>query len=149
MKQDDDDTDVTVMRLNADDLDEWGLDPDDPDFMEKLQQKVMEALGEQTEVEFPQLQRKHPLDMCVPVDCWHLLQQMSMDTLESIGCFPYAETDDAEQVLMLFPQEWYQYIPSGMKLVDVDGEDLTFSPGVSSNVTSMGMLSYGVVVNFA
>lgn len=149
MHDDDDDEikSVKFMSVTPSDLDEWGLDPDDPDFYDKLTERVMEMVSDSdTELMFPQNEQREPLDMCVPVDSWERLADMSADTLEAIGCVPFTETDDGEMI-MLFPEEWYDYIPRDMKLINIEGDEISFSPGFTTDTTSMGVLSYGVMVN--
>lgn len=43
----------------------------------------------------------------------------------------------------LFPYEWYDHIPAGYEIVDINGNVEAFEPGVTDNDKRFGCLAYG------
>ena len=46
--------------------------------------------------------------------------------------------------LLLFPAEWYDYIPDGFKVIGLSGKPDLFINGFSDDDIRYGCLSYGV-----
>lgn len=50
-----------------------------------------------------------------------------------------------ENNLWLFPGEWYEFIPDGCKIIDINGQEEAFRKGSTDNDIRFGALSYGIV----
>ena len=48
--------------------------------------------------------------------------------------------------LFLFPAEWYQLIPNGFSVININSEVITFEPGNTDDTVRAGCLSYGVAI---
>ncbi len=49
----------------------------------------------------------------------------------------------AKYVLWLFPAEWYEHIPKGLKIVDINGVVENFEPNKTDDDRRFGCLAYG------
>lgn len=72
------------------------------------------------------------------------LHSLSADELLEHGFRKYAEKQDG-QILYLIPEEYYDYIPEGLMLIDIFGEEIEFLPGETDRDTRFGLLAYGVL----
>jgi hypothetical protein len=62
--------------------------------------------------------------------------------LRDIGMGMWEETKD-DQIHWLFPAEWYESIPKGYEIVDINGLVEKFEPGKTDDDRRGGMLAYG------
>jgi len=67
------------------------------------------------------------------------LKKAPDDILVEIGMQRWDET------LWLFPHEWYDYIPSGYIVTDINGEDEPFMHGETDDDKRFGALPYGFI----
>jgi len=65
------------------------------------------------------------------------LKKAPDDILKEIGMQKWDET------LWLFPGEWYDHIPKGYIITDINGEDELFDPGRTDDDIRFGALAYG------
>lgn len=63
--------------------------------------------------------------------------------LKGLGLQKWEETP--EQIHWLFPYEWYDFIPEGMEIVDINGEREKFKRGTTDNDMRFGVLAYGFI----
>lgn len=70
------------------------------------------------------------------------LPTLHEDTLKAIGCQKWSEPENGK-VLWLFPAEWYDHIPDGTQVVDINGATETFKHGETDNDRRFGALAYG------
>lgn len=71
---------------------------------------------------------------------------MSRQALKEVGLRAWDEPDGHGRVLMLLPGEWYQHIPRGYEIVDINGNAERFEPGVTDDDIRFGCLAYGIVI---
>lgn len=68
------------------------------------------------------------------------LRSMTKDQLQELGM---REWD--EEGLMLFPGEWYDFIPAGYEIVTITYSKEKFKPGKTDDDIRFGCLSYGIM----
>jgi hypothetical protein len=119
---------------------------DDPEFAQKFARAIGVSPGDAVEIATPQFNRTGGIIPSIPDGIWHQLHTLSMSTLKSIGCSQWDEEDEHGRVLMLFPAEWYPYIPAGLPITDINGNDELFEPGITDDDRRAGVLAYGVVI---
>ncbi len=68
------------------------------------------------------------------------LRTLTCEELKAIGCGRWEEAT----TLMLFPATWYEHIPAGFEVVDINGDKEAFVPGVTDDDRRFGRLAYGV-----
>ena len=71
---------------------------------------------------------------------WDAVKAAPRDILLSLECCVWDESG-----LLLFPGEWYPYIPQGMKIRTINYEDKVFALGKTDNDIRFGCLAYGLV----
>lgn len=130
---------------------DFSIDEDDPEFFEKIKKIVLEEIGmteDEVEIVFPQYTDSKPLnsEVYIPVDSWSMIPMLSENTLREIGCVTFAPENINDKKLMLFPANWYPYIPEGMELTNIFFKDIKFKKGQSSKEQCEGLLSYGVLL---
>lgn len=130
--------------MNEDDFDAL-LSLDDPDFSAKFATALGVKPGDTIEVVTPQFTRTDDIVPSIP-DSWQRLRSLPRATLKAIGCCAWDEPDERGMVLMLFPGEWYSYIPADFPIVDINGEHEHFRPGVTDDAVRFGCLAYGIEV---
>lgn len=75
------------------------------------------------------------------------LPNMTPDALKKIGCGIWNKKNGKTH--WLYPYEWYQHIPAGTLVVDINGETEPFEPGKTDDDTRFGMLAYGFLQDTA
>ena len=131
--------------INENDFDAV-LSMDDPEFVNKFREAVGIKPGDEIEIRTPQFTRTDGIVPTIPIDAWSMLATLPRATLKAMGCCAWDEPDADGNVLMLFPGEWYPYIPKGLSIVDINGEQETFEPGITDDDISYGCLAYGVII---
>lgn len=78
-----------------------------------------------------------------PPKDFEALRSMSIDQLTELGMRLW----DEESRLMLFPGEWYKFIPKGFEIVSISdfSDKEKFNPGVTDDDIRFGCLAYGIV----
>jgi len=122
------------------------LDMNDPEFAEKFRKAIGGAPGETLHITTPQFDRTDGVEPWAPIGAWDALHRFTADTLKAIGCRQWDEPDEDGKVLMLFPYQWYDYIPEGMVLECINGEEERFLRGKTDGDRRFGVLAYGVRV---
>lgn len=74
------------------------------------------------------------------------LHLRSVGELRELGLQPWDEPDDDGYVLMLFPAEWYDNIPDGFIVTDINRKPKVFRGGYTDDDRRMGVLPYGIEV---
>jgi len=69
------------------------------------------------------------------------IKLLEPENLKKIGCQIWEEKDGKQ--LWLYPAEWYEHIPAGTKIVDINWETKTFVPGKTDDDRRSGALAYG------
>ena len=99
---------------------------------------------------FPKFHRdkNEPIPACAPSDseAWEALRCLDKNALIELGLRPWDESDHAGYTLMLFPGEWYKYIPNGYRIVDINDVEEEFQTGITDNDIRLGMLAFGIKV---
>jgi hypothetical protein len=75
-----------------------------------------------------------------PPEDFESLRTMTKDQLKTLGLGPWDESG-----LMLFPGEWFDFIPVGFDVVDINGHHEKFDPKTSDNDTRFGCLAIGII----
>lgn len=122
------------------------LNMNDADFAEQFRKAVGTKPGESIEIITPQFTRTDGIVPAIPVDSWDALRTHSRATLKALGCGAWDEPDENGTVLMMFPHEWYQHIPSGYLLECISGEIKPFESGKTDDDMRFGCLAYGIRV---
>ena len=108
---------------------------------------IREGIGagpdEEVQVVTSQLDREpgDPAPPCVPKDLegFLALRKLSVQALKEMGMRRWNE------ILWVYPAEWYNSIPAGLGIVDIFGEEERFVPGVTDNGRRVGTLAYGFI----
>lgn len=108
--------------------------------------KIREAIGagpnDVVEIVTPQFERTASMPPVKPPPAlpskWHDLRAMTKAELKALGCGNW------DGRLMLFPKEWYDYIPEGFAIESINGDVEKFQKGVSDDDMRYGCLPYGV-----
>lgn len=113
-----------------------------------LADAIREAIGadpdERIEVVLPQFERTDGVDVdWYPEDRMDIysLCTASEAELEEVGLRRWAEDED----LWLFPSEWYDHIPDGTLIEDINGNVEEFEHGKTDPDRRFGVLPYGIV----
>lgn len=69
------------------------------------------------------------------------LKNLSPSMLRELGCIVW-ETKN-EKTHWLYPYQWYDHIPNGLSIVDINGKEELFEKGKTDDDRRMGMLAYG------
>lgn len=112
-----------------------------------LADKIRKAIGagpyEQVLVTTPQFERTDGKEIRVfPRGAYFLdaLKTASKETLKDCGLGLWGDN------LWLFPKEWYDHIPDGYIVTDINGEDKAFKKGETDDDIRGGLLAYGIKV---
>lgn len=119
------------------------LDANDPDFARKLAEAIGAKPGETIRVMTPQFERTDGLHVPVPVFDFAKLPSLAEETLRAIGCQKWDEPDESGKVLWLYPAEWYDHIPNGTMVTDINGKTEAFAHGETDDDMRFGALAYG------
>lgn len=116
------------------------IDMSEPDAAQQLADAIGVKPGDTLNVMTPQFTRT---DGRIPVtpDGWPgffaRLPGLALDEIIALGCRMW--DDD----IALFPFEWFDYIPEGMDVVNLNGATIKFSRTECSKDRRFGMLPYG------
>lgn len=117
---------------------------DDPDFAEKLAKAIGLRPGECLQIQTPQFEREDDIQPIKnPTELFAKLHTLFPDTLRQLGLRPWGDYG-----LWLFPHQWYEHIPKGMRLLCIDGSTELFEKGVTDDDMRGGVLAYGIVPDF-
>ena len=112
----------------------------------ELSKKIRECLGvgdyETVKVTLPQFDRVDGRKVYYfpkTIEEFDNLKKAPPKTLKDIGLGRWDEET------WLYPSEWYDYIPDGYEVVDINGEKEKFKPGVTDDDRRCGCLSYGFI----
>lgn len=119
------------------------LDANAPDFAERLMEAIGAEPGEPVEFITPQFERTDGLKPAAPDFDFADLPSYPEATLRALGCAAWDEPDADGQTLWLYPAEWYDHIPEGHMIVDINGELERFQRGVTDDDMRFGVLAFG------
>jgi len=74
---------------------------------------------------------------------YEALKFMTQESLEEIGCQKWEQ--NKEIIHWLYPWEWYDYIPEGLKVIDICGCSEEFKKGFIDDDQRFGALPYGFI----
>ena len=100
----------------------------------------MESLGPNVEIKTPQFDRDDGIQPVLPSTdsgWFDRLKTLPPETLKQIGCGIWEEGH------YLYPAEWYDFIPNGYEIVNINNEVELFRKGHTDNDRRFGMLSFG------
>lgn len=119
------------------------LDADDPQLAEKLREVIGAAPDEPIEFITPQFNREDGVTPVVPTFDFNNLPSYSEETLLAMGCRPWDGPDENGEIIWLYPAEWYDRIPEGHVVTDINGDDEPFQRGVTDDDRRFGVLAFG------
>ncbi len=119
------------------------LDINDPDFAQKFAEAIGVQPGEEVHFITPQFERTDGLSVPLPICDFDRLPELPEETLKAIGCQKWDEPDADGNVLWLYPAQWYQHIPNGTVVTDINGNTERFERGVTDDDMRFGALAYG------
>lgn len=116
----------------------------------KPAKQIREAIGASNDepviVITPQFERTPDMPPAQPppgsrndMGAWVNLRTMTRAELKALGCGNW------DRRLMLFPGEWYAFIPNGFEIVNISGRSKPFVRGETSDDIRFGCLAYGVI----
>lgn len=79
------------------------------------------------------------------------LSNLPVYILRKYGLRPYSFGSDNiydDKVLMLFPRDWYDFIPNEFEIVDIFYKTEKFKKGLTDKDSRAGYLAYGILTNF-
>jgi len=120
---------------------------------DELADKIRDALGATPDekINFTTPQFIRPAGEPVPAmavrdrEWWNDLRLMDKIALKELGMRAWDAVED--DVLMLFPGEWYDQIPTGYSIVSISGSTKSFDPGVTDSDIRFGCLPYGIIAS--
>lgn len=121
------------------------IDINDPDFATKLAEAIGLNPGETLEIHTPQFKRTDGMHVPLPVMDFAALPGLPEATLKAIGCQKWDEPDADGNVLWLYPSEWYDHIPDGTIVTDINGKTEAFVKGQTDDDMRFGALAYGFI----
>ena len=80
-----------------------------------------------------------------PKQFFDSLRNKKKADLKGLGCCAWDDPDKDGKVLMLFPFDWYKFIPKGYEVVHID-DDVTKFPKKCSKDHRFGALAFGIKV---
>lgn len=120
------------------------LDASDPDFIAKLSAAIGVRPGEKLNLILPQFDRTDGRIVTylprTPEE-YAALKLLDPESLKKIGCQMWDEQDG--ETTWLFPHEWYNYIPNGTTIVDINGDVEEFKNGETDDDMRFGALAFG------
>ena len=119
------------------------LDMANPDFANQLMEVIGVKPGDPVCIVTPQFNRTDGLVVPIPIMDFAKLPTLSKEALKAIGCQMWDEPDEQGRVLWLFPAEWYDHIPDGTEIVDINLQTEKFKRGDTDDDRRFGCLSYG------
>jgi hypothetical protein len=119
------------------------IDINDPDFAKKLADAIGLKPGEALEIVTPHFERTDGLQVPLPVCDFSRLHELPEASLRAIGCQKWDEPDESGSVLWLYPGEWYDHIPDGLTVTDINGRVEQFKRGETDDDIRYGALAYG------
>lgn len=119
------------------------LNINDPNFAEKLAEAIGVQKGDEVTFITPQFARTDGVAVDVPVFDFNQLPNLEEETLKEIGCQEWDAPDEEGNVLWLFPAEWYDHIPNGTVVFDINGGEESFVKGETDDDMRFGALAYG------
>lgn len=129
--------------MSTDDRFDAIIDINDPEFTTKLAEAIGLKPGETLEIHTPQFKRTDGMQVPLPVIEFAALPSLPEGTLKAIGCQKWDEPDADGNVLWLYPAEWYDYIPNGTMVTDINGQTEAFVHGETDDDMRFGALAYG------
>jgi len=121
------------------------LDADAPDFAQQFADAIGLKPGDACQIVTPQFERIDGRVPLLPDLNLSQLATLSDGTLKEIGCSKWDEPNAAGETLWLFPAEWYEHIPNGLPVVDINGQTEPFERGKTDDDMRYGMLAYGFI----
>lgn len=103
--------------------------------------ELVEMLSdEDVEIMTPQFDRTLGQPIPASFNSFDKIDGMGRTALKEMGCCEWDEGG-----LLLFPAEWYDEIPDGFIVTDINYTEEPFKRGETDDDRRFGMLSYGVV----
>lgn len=122
------------------------LDMSDPDFADKLAKEIGVSKGDTIQIVMPQFERTDKIKIAYfpkTMEEYEFLKTFSEDSLKKLGLGIWDKTDKGTH--WLYPHEWYDYIPNGLTVTNIFGEDEIFEKGKTDDDKRYGMLSFGFI----
>lgn len=113
----------------------------DPDFIAKFREAIGVKPGEKVEFVTPQFERTDGKQVPIPqfsVEEFERLHTLCEDVLRELGLQLWDEKGP-----WLFPAEWYDFIPEGLEVLDINMQTEKFSHGQTDDDRRYGALPYG------
>ena len=118
------------------------LHSDQSPIAREIRERIGAGPKEEVEIVTPTFNRApHEPTPTIPPDVlWQTLSALTATQLRRLGCKPWDESG-----LMLFPAEWYDHIPDGLDITDINGNRERFRRGDTDDDRRFGCLAYGVI----
>lgn len=116
----------------------------------ELAAKIRAALGvgtyEEVNIVTPQFEREDGKKITVippkKASFFDQIKKAPKSLLKDMGLRPWDESG-----LWLFPHEWYEHIPEGYMVTDINGQEEPFRRGHTDDDIRFGVLAFGVVID--
>ena len=122
------------------------LDASTPDFVEQLMAALGVKEGDEVQILTPQFKRTDGAVITYfprTKDEFAALHTFSEETLKKLGLGVWDKDDSG--IHWLYPHEWYNYIPAGLIVTSISGEEEQFFPGQTDDDMRFGCLAYGFI----
>lgn len=119
------------------------LDANAPDFAEHFRAAIGVGPNDPVEIITPQFTRTDGIVPSLPQVKFSELPSLPADTLRAIGCQKWDEPDANGETLWLYPHDWYDVIPDGTPIIDINGEKEVFKRGETDDDMRFGALAFG------
>lgn len=124
------------------------LDMNDPDFAEKFKKALGLEESQGLEITTPTFNRKDNLAITYfpkTIKEYQTLKQLNSESLKALGLQKW--NSEKGITLWLFPAEWYEHIPAGLKIIDINYKEEEFIPGITDDDRRFGALAFGFTQN--
>ena len=121
------------------------LNLNSPTFAEDLAALLGISPGDTVNIVTPQFERTDGISPSNPPrtpEEWKSLITITDEERHALGLGKW----DEEGSLWLFPKEWYNSIPDGLQITDINGITELFQKGITDDDYRFGCLAYGFLV---
>ena len=115
------------------------------EFLENPHKALGIPENEKLEFRTPQFEREYKLEISfIPKskEEFDTIRTLSSEVLKKMGVRVWEKNKNGE-VCYLYPDEWYDYIPNGYRILSISGNEEIFTKGETDDDIRFGCLSFG------
>jgi hypothetical protein len=115
-------------------------------FVENFHEILGIEPGEKVEILTPQFKREYKLEIdWKPESVYEFneVKKFPSELLLKMGVRKWSENKDTGEIIYIYPGEWYNLIPEGYPIVDINDEEELFNKEKTDDDIRFGCLAYG------